>query len=212
MRFILRNAIVLGGLLLLVACQHQPKMTSSSSDDLKRLANLMSGEFNSLRQSQEDENYYHISLKMLPIWIESNDGYWLYVEQAVGSMLDKPYRQRIYHLTVLDNNKFSSAVYELPDPKAVIGAYEKPDLLVGLKPEKLKLRTGCAVVLEKQDDGSYAGSTVKKECLSQLRGAVYATSRVVLGSSGITSWDQGFDADDKQVWGAVNGPYVFDRK
>ena len=27
----------------------------------------------------------------------------------------------------------------------------------------------------------------------------------------IVSWDRGFDAEGRQVWGAENGPYVFDK-
>jgi hypothetical protein len=27
----------------------------------------------------------------------------------------------------------------------------------------------------------------------------------------IISWDRGFDKDDNQVWGAINGGYIFDK-
>jgi hypothetical protein len=26
------------------------------------------------------------------------------------------------------------------------------------------------------------------------------------------SWDRGYDVDDRQVWGARTGPYVFERR
>ena len=28
----------------------------------------------------------------------------------------------------------------------------------------------------------------------------------------LTSWDRGFDSNDKQVWGATSGPYVFKKR
>ncbi len=186
--------------------------SESSQQELLQLVQLMSGEFDSLKQSQLDESYYHISLKMKPIWTQRNDGHWLYVEQAVGTMLDKPYRQRIYHVTALGNNKFSSAVYEFSDPSAVVGGFENPKLLADIEPSDLTLRKGCAVILQKYGDENYSGSTGDKTCLSQLRGATYANSIVDITATSISSWDQGFDSNDQQVWGATAGPYVFDRK
>lgn len=194
--------------LVLFGCQ--TKLTHPGSQ-LDNLTGLMSGEFNSYQQSVNDDRYFHISLKMTPIWPANPNGKWLYVEQAVGSQLDKPYRQRVYHVTALSDGRFSSAVYELPDPEAVVGGYENPALLDDLSPTDLKIRTGCAVILGVEGVNNYRGGTVQKECLSQLRGATYATSVVEITPTAITSWDQGFDANDQQVWGAKAGPYVFDR-
>jgi len=33
-----------------------------------------------------------------------------------------------------------------------------------------------------------------------------------MNDDAIHSWDQGWDADDEQVWGATKAGYVFDRK
>jgi hypothetical protein len=42
-----------------------------------------------------------------------------------------------------------------------------------------------------------------------LRGASYATSKVTIEEGLIISWDQGFNEEDEQVWGAVKGGYEF---
>ena len=55
----------------------------------------------------------------------------------------------------------------------------------------------------------WAGSTQGKGCSSTLGGASYATSQVTVTPLELRSWDQGFDAAGKQVWGAEKGPYVF---
>ncbi len=185
--------------------------SNKQATDMDALIGLMSGQFSSLQQSLDDDRYFHISLKMMPIWTNHPSGKWLYVEQAVGSQLDKPYRQRVYHVTALSDGRFSSAVYELPNPEAAVGAYDNPSLLSEISPEELKLRVGCAVILNAMAGDLFNGSTQEKACLSTLRGAAYATSTVEISTAGISSWDQGFDADDKQVWGATAGPYVFDR-
>jgi len=48
-------------------------------------------------------------------------------------------------------------------------------------------------------------------CESTLRGAAYATSEVRLTLARMESWDRGFDRPGTQVWGATEGPYIFER-
>jgi len=57
----------------------------------------------------------------------------------------------------------------------------------------------------------FEGSTVGEGCGSSLRGAAYATSEVELWPTYLRTWDRGFDARGEQVWGATEGPYVFER-
>ncbi len=180
--------------------------------ELNHLLSMMTGEFNSSKQSQNDDDYYNISLKMVQIWPENPSGKWLYVEQAVANMIDKPYRQRVYHVISVSGDSFSSKVYELPDPSLFIGGYDNPGLLKNLTPAELILREGCAVTLKLTTQNEFVGSTDKDRCLSQLRGAQYATSKVRISKASISSWDQGFDVNQQQVWGAVKGPYIFDRQ
>lgn len=67
------------------------------------------------------------------------------------------------------------------------------------------------MVLAPSETG-FAGSTVEDECATDYRGATYATAQVTLTETGLTSWDQGWNDDDQQVWGATAGPCVFDRQ
>jgi hypothetical protein len=73
-------------------------------------------------------------------------------------------------------------------------------------------RAGCAIYLRKKSKNHFSGSTPEKECLSSLRGATYATSEVEIKKNLIESWDRGWNAEDKQVWGAEKGPYLFIKK
>ena len=105
-----------------------------------------------------------------------------------------------------------SRVFTLPDPPLqYAGAAREPAKLAGLEPGALTLRAGCAVVLKKSGP-VWTGSTVGKDCGSDLRGASYATSEVRISLSTLESWDRGYDSAGKQVWGAEKGPYIFVRQ
>ena len=186
--------------LMAVACTAGP-------DDSAQLLPWMTGSFSSAAQAAEDSAFYDVRLHMTQVWTDRADGPWIYVEQAMGTDLERPYRQRVYQL-VERADSMESLVYELPEPLRFAGAWR--DGVGSLTPDSLVLRDGCAVVLTWQGD-HYAGSTRGDECRSTLRGALYATSQVIVRSDRIESWDRGFSGDGSQVWGATEGAYVFRR-
>lgn len=178
---------------------------------IERLADWLSGSFSSAAQAQKDASYFDVRLHVAPIWTGRDDGPWLYVEQALGTQLDKPYRQRVYRLLQLPDGQLESQVYELPQPDAVVSAWRNPASFPLAGPETLLARSGCAVRL--RDEGTrFVGATEGRSCASALRGASYATSEVSLDANGIQSWDRGYDSTDQQVWGAVSGAYQFVRQ
>lgn len=197
--------------MLIVSCNNNtPKTTDTTVDeDLESLFLLMQGSFNSENQSLQDSTYYNISLHMYPIW--KDRGHFLYVEQALNSMQNKPYRQRVYELTRVSDSTISSAVYTLPNDSLYIGKYNTPEAFNKLTIDSLELRKGCAVILQKISENEFKGSTGEKTCASSLRGASYATSEVSISSDKIESWDRGFDAEGNHIWGAEKGGYVFDK-
>jgi len=204
--------------------EEMPKETRSN---LQELVDLMVGSFSSEKQHQEDsENFFDIRLHMAPIWKDlSSDekGYWLYVEQAVAAAQERPYRQRIYHVTVeyvADQSGsampvFKSAVYLLPGtPPEVLqftGAWKDEKKLAGVTPDKLILRDGCTVVMSRTAEGRFEGATVGKGCPSERGGAKYATAEVHVNKDGLQTWDRGYNEKDEQVWGAEKGGYRFER-
>lgn len=177
--------------------------------NLKELARTMSGEFDSNDQADLDKSYFHIVLRMKPIWKDHPDGYWFYVEQAVVSAQHQPYRQRIYHLYLHDDTTIVSQVYDLRDPQQFTGAWENDSLLDIIATDSLIERQGCAIFFHQAEKNVYKGSTPGKECLSNLRNAVYATSEVTIYPDRMISWDRGWTELDQQVWGGQKGPYVF---
>jgi len=177
--------------------------------DLALLKSYMSGSFNSALQAKNDSDFYEIHLQMKPIWEDGKDGFWLYVEQAIVSALDKPYRQRIYHVSIKDDSTIVSKVFEMKNPLRFAGAYKNTDLLKSLTKDSLEAREGCGIMLHYRPNKTFVGSTLNKDCLSSLRGANYATSEVIISSDLLISWDRGWDNTNKQVWGAVKSGYRF---
>lgn len=199
---------------LVSACNTTKNTTAQNQPaaDIDQLYELMSGTFSSEEQSLLDSSFFNINLVMYPIWEESQGSKWLYVEQAVTEYIKRPYRQRVYQLSAMADGSYESKVYELPDPDRFIHGWETPELFSGITPDSLMAREGCAVYLKKNEEGCFSGSTKDAECLSTLRGASYATSIVTVCEGSVVSWDQGWNVDGEQVWGAVKEGYVFKRK
>ena len=176
------------------------------------LVDYMTGSFSSEEQAEKDSNYFNIELEMVKIWKDRTDGPWFYVEQAVAESKDKPYRQRVYRLKNRDDMRIESIVYTIPDPLRFAGDYKKDFPLLRITPDSLILKEGCEVVLYMTDNGYFEGGTVDKNCKSELRGASYATSQVLIYRDKLISWDRGFDENDNQVWGATEKGYIFKKK
>lgn len=209
-RLPLITALLLAALMSLVLTACGP----SGDRDLQDLVTMMTGSFSSAAQAETDTTFFDIRLEMTPIWAdqtEPGDGHYLYVEQAGAWALDKPYRQRVYHVARGKDDMFVSMVYALPDPAAAVGAWKLANPLAYLTPADLVERDGCAVYMKRLPDGSFVGSTREKECTSQLRGAAYATSEITITADKVVSWDRGWDENDAQVWGAEISGYIFDR-
>ncbi len=196
---------------LIAFCSILNTYGQDKADKTKDLVTLMTGSYNSEKQSKADSTYYNISLHMYPIWKKDNTTSWLYVEQALNSKQEAPYRQRVYKVEHVSENKFKTTIFTLKDEKKFIGKWKTADFFDTFDASILEERLGCEVYLTKNKDGVYEGTTLDNNCKSTLRGASYATSKVTIKKDLVYSWDQGFDTDHKQVWGAEKAGYSFDK-
>jgi hypothetical protein len=199
----------------LTACKTEtnaPTVASSTpkeDTELKELFALMQGSFNSETQSVADSTYYNISLHMYPIW--KDRGHFLYVEQALNSMQNKPYRQRIYEVKRLTDSTIGSFIYTIPNDSLWIGKWKTPAAFDSIATKDIAIRKGCEVILKRLGKDHYKGSTGERSCESTLRGASFATSEVEIMPKKVISWDRGFDAEGTYVWGAEKGGYIFEQ-
>ena len=181
---------------------------SGKDKELMRLATWMNGHFSSELQARSDSDYMDIRLHMIPVFGSRTDGFWFYVEQSVAGAEDRPYRQRFYRLHRNESGQLVSAVYTSKGSKGLIGVWKNPASVEAWPMDSLELRDGCSILL-KSEGSRFKGGTWGTGCESKLRGASYATSEVVISRNMLLSWDRGFDASGKQVWGAEKGGYQF---
>jgi CpeT protein len=204
---------------VLVACNKNKQTTASASpteqggrrmSNFQFLRQCMIGDFSSALQAQKDSDYFDIRLRMVPIWSSDESTFYLYVEQAVATSLDQPYRQRIYKVTKDDDTHFTSYIYTLSNPLRLARKNADDALFTQLTPDSLTLKDGCEVKLVMDTQHmTFSGSTGDRTCPSDRSGAAWATSTVTVDENKMISWDQGWNSEGKQVWGAVKGGYIF---
>ncbi len=179
----------------------------ASTVDLDRLANMMTGVFSSASQAAADpDNFQDTRLIMLPIWTTRTDGHWLYVEKALGVREDIPYKQRVYHLYMRQDQKLVCDIYQLPgDPLKYAGARRDLSAFSGLTPDSLITMADCRILFTLQADGGFSGQTEGKGCDGGLPGSRYTITELTISDSVLVSWEKGFNDSGKQVWGGAAG-------
>ena len=202
-------------LLAMAACTSGPKVSRGKQKRkaIQTVKKWMVGTFNSHQQSKQAPGDFHdIRLVQVPIWEFRDDGPWLYVEQAHSDALNKPYRQRVYQLSIQSDGRIDSQVFDLPgNPLDYTAPWRGDGSLGGLHPDSLVPRPGCTVVFKKVDGNTFKGGIEGTGCPSDLSGATYLSSDVTLRSDRILVWDRGYGPQGQQVWGSTSGPYIFRR-
>ncbi|MGH1334716.1 MAG: chromophore lyase CpcT/CpeT [Aureispira sp.] len=214
--------LFLVGLLLLMSCgtsKNRAKAAEkakrvailSLTNNLEQLGRIMPGIYTNSKQYQANqEDFYHVIMKLHRIWEDRDDAIWMYIEQAQFDVQDHPYRQRIYKVFRGERDTLISEVYTLPDPKSAIGKGDHATFWKDLAPTQLTPRAGCAVYLTRQSNALYVGGTRPNTCLSSMAGASFAHSTVTIGLDIFESLDQGFDKEGKLMWGSEKGAYSFE--
>jgi len=184
--------------------------------EVKMVTDWLTGSFSNHAQASSDPRFREVEVHMTPIWPDRKDGPWLYVEQAVTTALDRPYRQRIYQigpaLAADGSPAVLSMIYSLPgDPLVYAGAWKDPSRFGDIIPGMLTPLEGCGVTLVADGPAAFKGGTEGTNCASTRGGAAYTTSEIHLDATTLETLDRGFSADGTQVWGSEHGPYRFER-
>lgn len=197
----------------LVSCSKKAPEASpqdAKAQNFEVLREYLTGSFNSAKQAAGDSAYVDISLEMARIWENKDAGVWVYVEQALSSTTQKPYRQRVYQLQMIDDSVFSSTVYSIPKASRFVGAYINAVSMEVLTPDSLTLLSGCDLLLH-FNGKTFTGKTGDTSCTDSWGEATYVTSKVTVSTTQMQRWDQGWNKAGEQVWGAEKGPYIFDK-
>ena len=202
----------------LFACAVDENENSLAEEDIFNVVdefeNQLSGRFTSEEQAAVNPSYWPVQLHSCAVSIPELGDHVLYVEQAMIDSLTSPYRQRIYQLEEIKSEEAEyavrSTIYSVSNEDDFVGLCNESEVH-SLDADQLTLREGCHVDLIWNGEG-FEGSTDGSSCASSLNGSVYATSEVQTTPNRVESWDRGWDSQDNQVWGAVAGAYIFDRK
>jgi len=199
-------------LCIIAAFAVSPKASAQDfSDNLETLIDWMTGEYDSKDQAEKDSNYDHVTMRMTRVWADKPNGAWLYVEQALASTPEKPYRQRMYFLSEITEDEYSMDIYDLPQPAEFVGAWKDTSPFDNITLFDLSHKSGCTVVIF-YDGFQYGGSSRKGACKSERNGATYMTSDITLTEGSLEAWDRGYDGEGNQVWGPENAPYKFQKR
>lgn len=133
---------------------------------------------------------------------------YLYQEQALTEKLNQPYRQRFLLIQPSrDSNMVESKSFKPQRAESEIGLCDRPKEARTVKLSELG-ESVCSVFLRPTATG-FVGETPSQGCPTKVRGAVKITNRIVLRPEGMDTWDRGYDANGKLVWGAQDNSYQF---
>ncbi|MEX0269878.1 chromophore lyase CpcT/CpeT [Leptolyngbyaceae cyanobacterium UHCC 1019] len=210
-------AIAIGFLFSPLSIQAEPatKPANTLAQQAKEVATLLIGKMDTSAQAIANSKAPNVQMTTCRIGLFTNaepQSIFLYQEQAMSTSLDKPYRQRFLQISPSPlSQSVRSRSFKPTDPTRWSGFCNVTPSLertVNLS----DLGTPICNVFLKQVGTGYLGNTPPDGCPANIRGAIRITNHIELSLAGMNTWDRGFDAQGKQVWGAKTESYQFRRK
>lgn len=188
------------------------------SPQLIALAHYLAGEFTNQNQALEQPAWYvNLRLWIRPVPIFQQDSITLFAEQANIVNLDQPYRPRVLRLRQKETIEVEFYMFE--DITTAQGAGQNKSLIQQITPDKIKFLPNCTleVTTNKLTENQYCFETTPKTdtpCSVTYQGTTF---QVFLGlkatSNELQTYDKGIDsATGKGTWGALMGPYCFQKR
>lgn len=211
------GAITLAYLLTPAIAIAQPTVKTSSTleQQAEEVAALLSGKMDTSAQAIANPKAPNVQMTTCRIELPTQadlQSIFLYQEQAMSTSLDKPYRQRFLQISPSPlSQSVRSRSFKPADPTRWSGLCNRA--VSSQQSVTLSdLGTPVCNVFLKQVGTGFMGNTPVDGCPANVRGAVRITNHIELTSASMNTWDRGFDAQGKQVWGAKTESYQFRRK
>jgi CpeT/CpcT family (DUF1001) len=177
-------------------------------DQVRAIVEHLVGVMDTSAQATAKPDAPSVRMTTCQVRVEASDPIFLYQEQALTQRLERPYRQRFLRIAPSEEGQsVESRAYKPINPETWIGLCDRPQ-------EQRLVRLGdlsdaeCSVFLVPVNN-IYIGNTQVGGCSTNIRGAVRITNTIFLHAAGMDTWDRGFDAEGKQVWGAESQAYQF---
>ncbi|MFN9061852.1 MAG: chromophore lyase CpcT/CpeT, partial [Pseudanabaena sp.] len=144
-------------------------MTTNPSD-VYTLAQWLAGDHSNWEQAIDNPPFFahiRVGIRALPNPI-TDDGVWLFLEQAYDYELNHPYRTAVLHL-VFQNDRIEMINYRLKNAETFFGASRDLDRLKVLDIDAIEQLQGCTQWVDRTDQQTFKGAVEpgKKCCINR---------------------------------------------
>ncbi len=190
-------------------------MTTNPSD-VYTLAQWLAGDHSNWKQAIDNPPFFahiRVGIRALPNPI-TDDGVWLFLEQAYDYELNHPYRTAVLHL-VFQNDRIEMINYRLKNAETFFGASRDLDRLKVLDIDAIEQLQGCTQWVDRTDQQTFKGAVEpgKKCCINRKGVDTYLAIEFEVTENTYSSLDRGYDiVTDERVWGSIAGAFQFVKK
>ncbi|MFN5728482.1 MAG: chromophore lyase CpcT/CpeT, partial [Pseudanabaena sp.] len=157
--------------------------------------------------------HIRVGIRALPNPI-TDDGVWLFLEQAYDYEINHPYRTAVLHL-VFQNDRIEMINYRLKNAETFFGASRDRDRLKILDIDAIEQLQGCTQWVDRTDQQTFKGAVEpgKKCCINRKGVDTYLAIEFEVTENTYSSLDRGYDiVTDERVWGSIAGAFQFVKK
>lgn len=190
-------------------------MTTNPSD-VYTLAQWLAGDHSNWKQAIDNPPFFahiRVGIRALPNPI-TDDGVWLFLEQAYDYEINHPYRTAVLHL-VFQNDRIEMINYRLKNAETFFGASRDLDRLKVLDIDAIEQLQGCTQWVDRTDQQTFKGAVEpgKKCCINRKGVDTYLAIEFEVTENTYSSLDRGYDiVTDERVWGSIAGAFQFVKK
>ena len=188
----------------------------TNPNDVYILAQWLAGDHSNWEQAIDNPPFFahiRVGIRPLPNPI-TEDGVWLFLEQAYDYELHHPYRTAVLHL-IYQNDRIEMINYRLKNAETFFGASRDLDRLVSLDADAIAQLEGCTQWVQRADQHTFKGAVEpgKKCCINRKGVDTYLTIEFEVTENTYSSLDRGYDVvTDERVWGSIAGAFEFAKK
>lgn len=185
-------------------------------EDVYLLAEWLAGDHSNWEQAIANPPFFahiRVGIRPLPQPI-SDDGVWLFLEQAYDFELHHPYRTAVLHI-IYKNDRLEMINYRLKNAETFFGASRDRTRLAALNEEAIAKLEGCTQWVQRTDAKTFKGHVEpgKKCCINRKGVDTYLSIEFEVTETSYSSLDRGYDVvTDERVWGSIAGAFEFSKK
>ncbi|KAA3635645.1 MAG: hypothetical protein DWP97_04380 [Calditrichaeota bacterium] len=175
---------------------------------LNQFMNKITGSYSSYEQAAADSYYIDLHLNVKEIWKTEDSSRWLLLQTSFSSDTLYPYKNQLFHLYPYALNLIRIDIYSISEKKAFFKTVDSSLAFDTTFLEYVSISANCELYLN-HIKSTFAAYSKSDKCPNNLRGASYANTDIELDGDELYIWERGYNSKDEQVWGPLNGGYIF---